>query len=297
MLKDRTRHKGLTGLFVHMSPWLLPALLAAGCGGASTADYPVGAAAPALHEDGDRDDDDAPDAVVVSPTRRVKKKSYGEWSAAWWQWDFSLPVDHHPLFDTADCGTAQSGKVWFLGGTSFTTVDPQGVVVGTAERTCTVPGGTLLFFPIINAEQSAIESCLPPEGKCAPTYQDLLADARGFQDPAHNLSAEVDGVPIEGLNATGPLAPSPFRVQSPAPFAIGPLPPNNVLAFFNIPDTVGKKSVAVADGVFVMLKPLRPGLHQVHFHGEVDVPGFSFRLDITYHITVLGRGHEGDPDR
>src|SRR5437868_1105498 len=43
-------------------------------------------------------------------------KSYGEWSAEFWKWEFSLPINQHPLFDTADCSAGQSGQVWFLGG-------------------------------------------------------------------------------------------------------------------------------------------------------------------------------------
>jgi len=31
-------------------------------------------------------------------------RSYGEWSAAWWQWALSMPAAKHPLFDTAQCG-------------------------------------------------------------------------------------------------------------------------------------------------------------------------------------------------
>jgi hypothetical protein len=43
-------------------------------------------------------------------------RTYSEWSAAWWQWAFSIPVASHPLFDNGDCNIGQSGPVWFLGG-------------------------------------------------------------------------------------------------------------------------------------------------------------------------------------
>src|SRR5262249_50652892 len=39
--------------------------------------------------------------------------SYGQWSAAFFQWEFSLPADHNPLSDTADLSTGQAGHVWF----------------------------------------------------------------------------------------------------------------------------------------------------------------------------------------
>src|SRR5262249_45679568 len=78
--------------------------------------------------------------MVVPPGKRYAGKSYAEWSAEWSKWALSLPTDHHPLFDTADCGTAQSGKVWFLGGTF--TGNP-------ATRSCTIPEGKALLFPIL----------------------------------------------------------------------------------------------------------------------------------------------------
>ena len=68
--------------------------------------------------------------------------TYGEWSARWWQWVLSVPAATNPLNDTtgAQCAQGQTGKVWFLAGT----------FVGPVTRTCTVPQGKALFFPILN---------------------------------------------------------------------------------------------------------------------------------------------------
>jgi hypothetical protein len=41
---------------------------------------------------------------------------------------------------------------------------------------------------------------------------------------------------------------------------------------------------SVDDGYYVMIKPLAPGSHTLHFHGTVAA--FGFALDITYHLTV-----------
>src|SRR5262245_59170953 len=78
---------------------------------------------------------------VIPPEAAAFGKTYGEWSAAFWQWLYSLPVDQHPLFDTADCSAGQSGKVWFIGGTFTLNPDPENPdtgVIGEAERTCTI---------------------------------------------------------------------------------------------------------------------------------------------------------------
>jgi hypothetical protein len=64
----------------------------------------------------------------------------------------------------------------------------------------------------------------------------------------------------------------------------------------------GTTTSAVSDGYFVMLAPLSPGRHTIHFAGafvftlEADGFDFSFSLDITYHIKVLSPGHDRDED-
>jgi hypothetical protein len=40
-------------------------------------------------------------------------RTYSDWAAAWWQWALSIRATAHPLFDTADCGTGQTGPVFF----------------------------------------------------------------------------------------------------------------------------------------------------------------------------------------
>jgi hypothetical protein len=69
------------------------------------------------------------------------------------------------------------------------------------------------------------------------------------------------------------------------------LPADNVYAALDggIPVPARTVTPAVGDGVYVMLKPLSPGLHTIHFSGDFG-PG-NFGLDVTYHITVVpGKG-------
>jgi hypothetical protein len=207
-------------------------------------------------------------------------KTYGEWSAKHWQWLYSLPVDDHPLFDTADCSTGQSGPVWFLGGT-FTAVSPEpGVVIGTATRDCTVPVGTALFFPIIDAE------CATAEGN-GTTDAELRACAKDVIDHTVALSCEIDGVAVQNLTA--------FRAPSPL-FTWGPLPANNVFQD-PIHFPAGTTSPSVSDGYFVMVHPLSVGSHTIRFKGSVvfteaeDGFDFTFLLDITYNLTVAPPAH------
>src|SRR5208283_3356948 len=78
--------------------------------------------------------------VVITPDYVAFGGTYGEWSAAWWQWAFSVPVASHPLFDNTDCSTGQSGSVWFLGAKSCIAGSPN-CSVGSVTRSCSVPAG------------------------------------------------------------------------------------------------------------------------------------------------------------
>ena len=200
-------------------------------------------------------------------------KTYEEWSAQFWKWEYSLPASHHPLFDTADCNTGQSGKVFFLGGT-FTTIQVGIEVSGTANRKCRVPAGKAIFFPIINNECSQVEGN-------GSTHDVLLACAKMPIDAVTNLEAEIDGVSINNLGR--------YRAQSPL-FTFGPLPSDNILEVSGIPDTVGKTSPSVSDGYYLLLAPLSVGRHELHFSGKLELGNpvnFIFEEDITYHLTIV----------
>lgn len=217
---------------------------------------------------------------VLPPQSHPYGKSHAEWSAEHWKWTYSMPTDAHPLTDTADVSAGQSGPVWFLGGTWAPTTDPNGNYVGIVDRHVTIPTGKALFFPIIDAEQSLAEGGVD-EADCRTT-------ANYFADHAVGLSCVIDGRPVRNLAA--------YRTDSPF-FDFGPLPENNLLG---LPE--GTTSSAVSDGYFIMLAPLSPGRHTIHFTGafvftmEADGFDFSFSLDITYLITVKppGRGRDCD---
>ncbi len=217
-------------------------------------------------------------AQVLPPGSAHYGKTYAEWSAEHWKWLYSLPVNRHPLFDTAGVSEGQSGEVWFLGGT-FTSTSSNGVVVGTAVRNATIPAGKALFFPVMDNECSTVEGN-------GTTDSELRGCAQFFQDHAHDLVCVVDGVAVPDVNS--------YRVQSPL-FTFGPLPSNNVLQYNGYADaTNGAVSPSVSDGAFLLLAPLSPGSHTIHFTGALSLStaagdpfDFEFRLDITYHLTVV----------
>jgi hypothetical protein len=198
-----------------------------------------------------------PDAIVFG-------KTYGEWSAEWWQWNFSIPVPNNPTFDTAGqhCGVQQSRPVFFLAGIG----SPVAVT-----RKCTVRSETPLFFPLINAECSNVES--PPF--FGSTDEERLACAQALIDGVgiSTLKVTIDGVDVKSLRR--------FRVESP-PFDFKMPAQNNILF---LPGVTSGRSTS--DGYWLMLKPLSPGTHVIHFEAAfVSGPGAGFSQDVTYVLTV-----------
>lgn len=188
-------------------------------------------------------------------------------TAQWWQLIGSIPTTVNPLLDStgADCMVGQRGPVWFLAGTSSG---------GTASRTCSIPAGEALFFPVVNFVN------INTPNVCGQNSSNLSAavlrsQIAPFIDAATNLSVQLDGYPV------------PFSRVKSTVFAIS-FPADNI---FNAPcggaGTVpaGTYSPAVDDGFYAVLPPLRVGSHTLHIHGEI--PSLSFILDVTYDLTTV----------
>ena len=188
-------------------------------------------------------------------------------TAQWWQFAISVPTTVNPLVDStgADCMVGQRGPVWFLAGTFFG---------GTATRTCSIPEGQALFFPVINSVQINSPGVCGQVGSVG--VKALRAAAAPFIDTATNLSVQVDGNAVKTL----------VRVRSQVFAATFPV--DNI---FNAPcggpGTVpaGVYSPSVDDGVYALVMPLSVGSHTLHIHAEV--PSQSFLLDVTYDLTIV----------
>jgi hypothetical protein len=200
---------------------------------------------------------------VIPPQASSHGQTYGEWSAAWWQWVLSIPADHNPALDQtgADAARGQSGPIWFLAGVFETP--------GTAERTITIPPGKALFFPVINFVWI---STGPTDPQTAEGIREVVAPAA---DAATDLACEVDGVSLKNLAA--------YRTESPL-FNVTLLAGD---IFGAGPATYGP---AMDQGYYLMLAPLSAGEHTIHLKGSMPVtiaPYWTpFSVDVTYHITV-----------
>lgn len=208
---------------------------------------------------------DGPKRDVFPPDENVLGMTYGDWSAAWWQYVLSIPTGTNPVLDTtgANCGVGQSsGPVFFLAGAATTDL---------VTHTCTVPAGKALFFPIINVECSTVEPT-PFHGDNA---QELRTCAGAFVDGVgiSTLEVTIDRKKVHDLHR--------FRVQSPLFDFIMPAADN----FLGLPGVTSGSSVS--DGYWLMLKPLSPGNHVIHFKGAfVSGPGAGFSQNVMYNLTV-----------
>jgi hypothetical protein len=62
---------------------------------------------------------------VVPPEVNVFGRTYGEWSATWWQWLLSIPAPTNPMLDPTGqhCDVGQSDLLFFLLTTSHSWSD------------------------------------------------------------------------------------------------------------------------------------------------------------------------------
>jgi hypothetical protein len=201
----------------------------------------------------------------VPPNSNAYGKGYDELAAGWLEWAMAAPASTNPILDTDGSYGAmgQSGKVWYLAGTTG----------GTATRSLTVPTGTALFFPIVNYFWVNT-----PELEDPPWSPEQEANARSVLaaevDTAQDLVLEIDGKSYA-------VAPE-FRVPSTVGNCV--LPADNLFA--NLGVNAGPHE-CVVDGYWALLPPLSVGEHTIRFAGGFASSGFE--LDVTYHITVKPR--------
>ena len=199
----------------------------------------------------------------------VKGRTFGEWDEAWQQWAYSIPVAQHPLFDNGHCSVGQTGPVWFLGGKFCFN---GGVCSYTAVRSCSIPAGKLIYFPVVNGEDSVLEENIN-EHPGDLNYQQInymRSLVTPTQDPT-DVFCQIDGKPVRDLGKKFTVQSTVFGFTIPDDNylkAVYP-PPNNFEA--------GTYFGAVDSGTYLMLS-LPPGNHTLHF-------GASW-LDITYNLTV-----------
>jgi hypothetical protein len=210
------------------------------------------------------------------PVVRNKGNKYGALSARWWQWAIDgVSAADVPFLNTGgpvDISARQSGHVWFLAGANHGLTEP---------RTGVIPSGTSLFFPLGNFLN---DYPCPPESNFEPlpgeTMEHFLQRTGNesldyyVPDPT-NLFAEIDGVPLTGL-------PSYRATSHLFTFTADPALTDRLI--WGDACITGSPQPGVAVGYWLLLPPLTPGKHTLHFGAP------SMDQDITYVLRVKS-GH------
>jgi len=219
---------------------------------------------------------------VIPPSANPNPSSYGEMGVKFWQWALAIPFSQNPILDPtgADCAVNQSGPVWFLAGAG-------GSLYGQPViRHCTIPEDVKIFLPIVNNENDY--PCPDPNFQPAPhqSLRDFLING----DPSHNIPGpsqffdSVDTVKVS-VDGTELQNVRDYRATSSLFQFTGDLSLSGPQ--FD-PCITGLKQQATSDGYWLMLAPLSPGPHTIHFFASISG---STLQDVTYFLTVAGSRH------
>jgi hypothetical protein len=203
------------------------------------------------------------DPRVFPPSSAPFGKGYGEWSAEWWQWMFSIPVSANPLLDETGekCVTAQRGAVWFLAGIANESA-------GSHAR--------LLHTRMDGAFRPRLTCRIRQRRSHPPLTVEALRDrAKSLVDAATELLVELDGIPIRNLDL--------FRFTS-SMFSFTLPEDNEFLMVTNRTGAPGTYFPGVADGFYMMLRRLPVGKHTLHIRGRISDIGLQ--QDVMYQLTV-----------
>lgn len=176
-------------------------------------------------------------------------RSYSDWTAMWWQWAYSIPLDRNPSYDDTGkyCGENQVSPVWFL----------TQAYEHPVTRKCDIPQGTALLITLLNSE------CSYAEFPFLKSEKELRDCAKAMQDIVIGTHATLDGNNIPSLES--------YRVQS-GLFNFT-LPENNIL------NLTSQTTQSVSDGNWLFLKPLPPGTHELIVKGDIN----STKISSTFH--------------
>jgi hypothetical protein len=174
-----------------------------------------------------------------------------------------VPAIVNPVLDTtgAHCTEGQTGHVWFLASAFFGSC--------SVEQSCTVPTGTALFFPLINAFYEAFLND-PPETRTEAFLRAQVA----CNDVV--IVAEINGIEVH----------NPLQYVEESPLFEVQLPEDNVVSLGEdvIPELLLSPSVDA--GYYLFVQPLPPGEHTLHWEASQSCPSGGFAQDVTYHIMV-----------
>jgi hypothetical protein len=230
----------------------------------------------------------------VGINQRVEGKTYGEWGGEWWAWAYALPYSKSfANFDAtisagADCSLYQDpgSKVWFLGG-NF-------IGGGTnMQRSCIVPPDKYLFFPLLNyaADNGGVPNTQAFTNKQLKDYVSSYVDTMD----TGALIATLDGTAIGNL--------SDYKIDITKFKYLTPESTDSLYYAEGYTSFWGVVNPSFNGGYYLMLAPLKPGLHTLSFGGATTQcqsglgTAGCFSLEVTYNLTVLESDADQDKEK
>jgi len=193
-----------------------------------------------------------------------------DWAAKWWRWYVSVPktespnnLDYPNHIVNQTCSVMQdpASPVFFL----FTPYVEEKV----ADRTCTIPANKAILIPIVNAEMDTGDPTLTEN-----STKGLIDTATAGNNNAV-ISVKLDGVTLDFNHD------QKYRVTT-KPFNIT-LPEHNLWEEKEKPGTY----TGVAEGYFLILKPLPIGNHTLYYEAGTGEPNPNqYAQSVTYRLIV-----------
>ncbi len=196
---------------------------------------------------------------VVPVQGKILGRLYEHLAIEWWRWVFGMPADQNPLF-TSNCTVPQSGLVQFIAA-SF----------GAGTVTCDFPFGKGLFFPLsgfINDFPCPDPNFQPAPGQSLEDF--LIETVQPFVALITNVELIIDGVSAGNM----------FRQRVTS--GLFTFTGDTSLQGFD-PCITGTPQEAIADGYYVLIVGLAPGLHTLHV--KITFAGTDF--EVINEVTVV----------
>lgn len=191
-------------------------------------------------------------------------KSYTDWTVSWMLQLLSTNCAQNPYVNPANALFYQKGPVCFLA--------PQ-----AKDHTSTfikVPRDKAILFPLVNFIQEYPCQDQVFEPVKDQSLEDFLREgALASMAGIGEVSVAVDGIPI--------INPASFKFTS----GLFRFSGNPELASCFDACITGKSQAAVTSGYYLMLKPLSPGVHIIHY--RVELPSINELQEGTFYITVI----------
>jgi hypothetical protein len=172
---------------------------------------------------------------------------------------WALQGPNNPILDTDGryCALGQSGPVWYLGGTFG----------GAVVRSCTIPEGKSLFFPVFDGFWVQY----PTDPYTSEQQIHAILNDSYFSHIC-DLWTSIDGREVENVWDY-------FKQSHEFAMTLGA---NNIG-----PGYAGTFSPTVNDGWQIWLTPLSKGKHVIEFGGTMDC-GLATETTVaaTYHLTI-----------